>query len=153
MRTPSPRIPSIIAIAALVLVIGGIAYQQSRPTPMVEAQSPVTEPAVLTADPIPEPIKDVPAPTLPIGTEVSQKIDASSDTAMVDSLDFISRQLDPAGQQQLQDDYNAIQTALESQAVSDDPKDADSLAPVRKAIDGKTAAELSGIADQLKSKG
>lgn len=120
---------------------------------MVEAQSPVTEPAVLTADPIPEPIKDVPAPTLPIGTEVSQKIDASSDTAMVDSLDFISRQLDPAGQQQLQDDYNAIQTALESQAVSDDPKDADSLAPVRKAIDGKTAAELSGIADQLKSKG
>lgn len=88
-----------------------------------------------------------------VSTTVSiHKIDASTDTAMVDSLDFISRQLDPAAQQQLQDDYNVIQTALERQAASDDLKDGDSLAAVRKAVDGKTAAELSVIADQLKPK-
>jgi hypothetical protein len=142
----------MIAIASLVFVIAGIAYQQSRPTPAVEAQSPVVEPAAVTADQTPEQTKDVPAPTLPIGTKVTHKIDASSDSAMVDSLDYISRQLDPNGQQQLQDDYNTIQTALEGQAVSDDQKDDDSLAAVRKAIDGKTAAELSDIADKLKSK-
>lgn len=75
---------------------------------------------------------------------VQQKIDASTDKAMIDSLDYISRQLDSAGQQQLQDDYSVIASAL---TVA---KDTDSLAKVREAMNGKTAAELSEIAAKLK---
>lgn len=77
---------------------------------------------------------------------VQQKIDASTDKAMIDSLDYISRQLDSAGQQQLQDDYSVIASAL---TVA---KDTDSLAKVREAMNGKTAAELSEIAAKLKPK-
>lgn len=83
---------------------------------------------------------------------VAQKIDASTDKAMVDSLDYLSRQLDPAGQQQLQDDYSIIASVLTSAAIEDGSKNDDSLVKVREAVNGKTAAQLTEIAEKLKPK-
>ncbi|MBI6885794.1 hypothetical protein [Pseudomonas putida] len=83
---------------------------------------------------------------------IEQKIDASTDKAMVDSLDYISKQLDDHAQQQLQDDYSVIASVLTSQGIEDSKSGDDSLAKVREAINGKTAAELTEIADKLRPK-
>lgn len=149
---------AILAIIA-VLVVTGLQLTRSSTAPVasstVEKADAALQPAPVEVKETLEdkkPVDAVTEPKIEARPVVSQKIDASTDKAMVDSLDFISRQMDSAGQQQLQDDYGVIQTALESQAASDDLKDVDSLAAVRKAVDGKTAAELSVIAEQFKPK-
>lgn len=149
---------AILTIIA-VLVVTGLQLTRSSTAPVasstVEKSDVALQPAPIEVKETLEDKKPVDAVTQPkveVSPVVNQKIDASTDKTMVDSLDFISRQMDAAGQQQLQDDYNAIQTALESQAAADDLKDVDSLAAVRKAVDGKTAAELSVIAEQFKPK-
>jgi hypothetical protein len=160
MSKPQQKAPVLIAIAAIVIILLIIAFQLPRTAISPEAQTPVTEPAAVNVEQAPQVIEaqapveghESIAKKMPAGTEVGHKIDASSDTAMVDSLDYISRQLDPAGQKQLQDDYNVIQSALNGQGISDDLKEFDSLAAVRKAVDGKTAAELTEVANSLKPK-
>ena len=121
------------------------------------AVAPVTEGEPSTITPVlnsgekAEIIQEVKAAD--VAKNVDQKIDASTDKAMVDSLDYLSRQLDPAGQQQLQDDYSVIASVLTSAAIEDGRKNDDSLVKVREAVNGKTAAELTEIAEKLKPKG
>lgn len=129
---------------------GPVVIEDPAVTPAAEAE-PSTISPVLDSGEKAEIIQD--AKTAVTAKNVDQKIDASTDKAMVDSLDYISRQLDPAGQQQLQDDYSVIAGVLTSTAIEDGSKNDDSLVKVREAVNGKTAAELSEIAEKLKPKG
>lgn len=149
----------VVLSLALVGALGGAVYSLNKafsigpPEPTQADTAPVTP---VVANPAAEvgQVVDTAKPAViaePAKT-VTQKIDATSDKAMVDSLDYISRQLDDAGQQQLQDDYSVIASVLTSQAIEDSQKDDDSLVKVRAAVNGKTAAELSDIADKLRPK-
>lgn len=149
--------PLLLSLALIALM--GIAAhylnkaQEVGPPP--EASAPIAVP-----DETPEAISNPtgtgdevkPEPVSKISKRIDQKIDASSDKAMVDSLDYISRQMDSAEQQQLQDDYSVIASILSDNVGEVGEAGDDSLAKVREAINGKTAAELSDLADSLTTK-
>lgn len=152
----SVAVIALLGVSAHYLIKGGdagtgpVVIEDPAATPAAEAE-PSTISSVLDSGEKAEIIQG--AETADTAKNVDQKIDASTDKAMVDSLDYISRQLDPAGQQQLQDDYSVIASVLTSAAIEDGSKNDDSLAKIREAVNGKTASELTEIAEELRPKG
>lgn len=150
------KVVGFLVSIAIVALLAVAVYHLNKANEELQAESPeVTQPVIAPAEPstiTPALAEDEKAEIIEETKNVEQRIDASTDKAMIDSLDYISRQLDGAAQQQLQDDYSVIASVLTTQALDDGNKDDDSLAKVREAVNGKTAAELTEIATKLKPK-
>jgi hypothetical protein len=146
----------IIAVIALLTIAGHFLVKMNQTEPAAapeQAAAVAAAPAQVEAKvaPVQEEKAPIPAAVADKPQAVDFKIDASSDKAMVDSLDYISRKLNHNEQLRLQNDFNVISSALGGNASDDGKKGSDSLAKLRETINGKTAAELSQIAERLKA--